>query len=186
MRRIRIIRVAAMMCAVSPLAGCFVSDEPLIPAGEAVLPVDRQITLCPDEEDKCLEMEVSADGYVTKPEFEEESGSTARFSPLMQVNGRQIYILEARDFEDDTYTYLVARRSDANTSSVADLELAMLSCGDLDQTQRSKFEAKGGRIDSNMVTSCRAPNLATLSDTLREAFTEQFSNEAWWTAKGDL
>ncbi|MDJ0920989.1 MAG: hypothetical protein QNI84_07660 [Henriciella sp.] len=178
------VRLPVLCAAMSLLGACFVSEAPLIPAGEAVLPLDYALTLCPDGPDSCFAMRVEGDGYATSPDYDEGDPGTARFVPLMQVEGRQIFVLEAHDLNDDAYTYLVARRRGTDAPGDADLDLALVSCGDLSEAQRSEFVAAGGTIQGGWGSECIAPDLATLTDTLRFVYEPQFSDEVWWAAGG--
>jgi len=173
-----------MLAACGLLGACFVSDDPLIPQGEAVLPIDHSLTLCPDGPDQCFDMQVVGDGYVIGPDQQNDESGAARFSPLVQIDGRQIFLLEAHDSEDDVYSYLVARRRSIDEVSDADMDLALVVCSDLTELQISAFEAAGGEVSSGFGSGCRAPDLATLKTTLRQAYRDQFSDEAWWAEGG--
>ena len=177
-------KLSAIFAACGLLGACFVSDEALIPAGDAVLPVDHELTLCPDQPDTCILMRVEADGYATFADADDDESGMARFFPLTQVDGRQIFLLEAYDQEDGVYSYLVARRRSEGAAGAADMDLALVSCSDLTQAQRSAFKAAGGRIGSGLVSECRAPDLETLSATVRDAFGAYLADEDWWAEGG--
>lgn len=181
---IRQARLPALLATISLLGACFVSDEPLIPTGEAVLPIDYGLTLCPDLPDDCFFMRAEADGYTTLPNTDDDENGAARFFPLMQVQGRQIFLLEAYDLEDDTYTYLVARRRGDGETGEADLDLALISCSDLTEAQMSQFVAAGGHTGSGFASGCTSPDLETLSATLRNAYGAHFADETWWASSG--
>ena len=175
--------VLMAFAASSLLGGCFVSETPLIPHGHTVLPKDHGITLCVDGPDDCINMVVEGDGYAT-PATDEGEPAAARFAPLMQVNGRQVFLLEAHDTDDGAYTYLVARKRSNTTEGPSDLELALISCDDLTEPQRVSFESRGGIIRGGWGDECIAPNLETLITTVREAYAESLGDEAWWAQGG--
>lgn len=177
-------KIPAILSAAGLLAACYVSDDPLIPDGAAVLPVDHVLTLCPDRPDTCVSMQVEGDRYVTAPEADPDDSGAARFAPLMQVEGRQIYVLEAHDTEDDKFTYLVARRTSLDANRTADMDLALVTCSDLTPAQEADFLAAGGVINAGWGGECRAPDLQTLTATLRQVYAEQFADEAWWAEGG--
>lgn len=177
-------KLPAVIAACSLLGACFVSDEALIPAGDAVLPIDHEITLCPDQPDDCIAMRVEADGYTTFADAAEDERGVARFFPLTQVDGRQIFLLEAYDQEDNVYSYLVARRRGDGATGSADMDLALISCSDLTEAQRSAFEAAGGSIGSGLVSECKSPDLETLSATVLDAYGAHFTDEDWWAEGG--
>lgn len=179
-----IARIPAIFCAAGLLTACFVSDDPLIPDGAAVLPVDHVLTLCPDRPDKCISMQVEGDRYVTAPDADPDDRGAARFAPLMQVEGRQIYLLEAHDTDEDRFTYLVARRTSLDANSTADMDLALVTCSDLTAAQEADFLAAGGTINAGWGGECQAPDLHTLSATLRQVYGDQFADEAWWAEGG--
>jgi hypothetical protein len=166
------------------LTACYVSDDALIPAGEAVLPMDHGLTLCPDQPDNCVSMHVDGDGYVTAPDADPDETGAARFYPLTQVDGRQIFLLEAHDTEDAAFTYLVARRASADAAGSADMELALVTCSDLTEAQETAFLAAGGSISAGWGSECRAPDLQTLTATLREVYREKLADETWWAEGG--
>ena len=178
------LRLPVMLGAAGLLTACYVSDEALIPAGTAVLPVDHVLTLCPDGPDKCFSMQVEGDRYVTAPDADPDETGAARFVPLTQVDGRQIYLLEAHDTGDDNFSYLVARRTSLDANRAADMDIALVSCGDLSPAQEAEFLAAGGVISSGWGSECRAPDLQTLTATLREAYRAKFADEAWWAEGG--
>jgi len=179
-----IVKIPAILCAAGLLTACYVSDKTLIPEGEAVLPMDHGLTLCPDRPDNCVTMHVQGDRYVTAPDADPDETGAARFYPLTQVNGRQIFLLEAHDTEDDAFTYLVARRTAADAEGIADMDLALVTCGDLSKEQETEFLAAGGDISAGWGSECRAPDLPTLATTLRTVYAADFADEAWWAEGG--
>lgn len=180
----KVFTLPTLVAAIGLLSACFVSDEPLIPEGEAVLPMDESMTLCVNRPDDCFTMIANGDTYVTADSANRDETGEARFYPLTQADGRQIYLLEAHDFEDDTYTYLIARRRSQDASGEADLDLALASCSDLSETQEAEFRAAGGQIGSGFGSECTAPDLTTLITTLRTAYASEFEDEDWWAEAG--
>lgn len=179
-----ITRISTILCAAGLLTACYVSDEALIPDGAAVLPMDHGLTLCPDRPDNCVSMHVEGDRYVTAPDADPDESGAARFYPLTQVDGRQIFLLEAHDTEDDAFTYLVARRTSLDSNSKADMDLALVTCSDLTEEQETEFLAAGGSVSSGWGSECRAPDLETLATTLRSVYAAQFADEDWWAEGG--
>lgn len=173
----------AVICA-AWLGGCFVSEAPLIPEGEAVLLGDSNITLCIDAPDDCFEMEISRDGYKTLPVGHQDTPAQIRFSPLLQINEQQIFVVEALDLEDQTYTFVVARQRTPDTQSAGNVQLALVSCGDLNEVQRTTFIAAGGHIRDGWGVECTPPDLDTLNTALISVYHDQLADEAWWAAGG--
>lgn len=178
------LRSVAALIGASLLSGCFVSVVPIIPTGAAVLPIDHRITLCVDAPDDCFDMEVSGDGYRTLADANIEETGAARFSPLAQIRGQQIYLMEAHDLEDNAFTFLVARRRVPDEESAGTMQLALIDCGDLDQTQRDAFLAAGGMINDGWVEECIPPDLDTLSTAIIATYSDSFADEAWWAEGG--
>lgn len=184
MQVIHLARNSVSLAALGLLSACYVSDVALIPDGEAVLPLDHGLTLCPDRPDNCVPLSVQGDTYVTAPDADPDETGAARFSPLAQVNGRQIFLLEAHDTGDDTFTYLVARRRSPDAAGVADLDLALVSCDDLSSAQSAAFVQAGGQVNAGWGGECRAPDLQTLTSTLRAVYETRFADEDWWAQGG--
>lgn len=184
MFRARALRLPVLVSVIGLLSGCFVSDDPLIPEGEAVLPVDERVTLCPDGPDNCVTLFAHGDTYTTADDAGRDKSGEARFYPLTQAEGRQIYLLEARDLEDDTYSYIVARRRAPGALGDADLDLALASCSDFSEAQENQFLDAGGQINAGFGSECAAPDLATLITTLRAVYASEFMDENWWAEGG--
>lgn len=178
------LRVSMLLGAISLLTACYFSEKSLIPEGEAVLPVDHGLTLCPDGPNNCVEMSIEGDTYLTAPEAGPDQTGAARFYPLVQVDGRQIYLLEAHDTEDDAFSYLVARRTMAEDDGPADMELALVTCEALSEDELTDFLAAGGQVSSGWGRECRAPDLQTLTSTFRTAYLDEFADNAWWAEGG--
>jgi len=164
------------------LTGCFVSESPLIPPGQAVLPVDGPITVCLEEADPCFEMQVSGDGYETAPQANGELGR-ARFSPLTQAADRQVYILEAQT-EGGGLTYILARRAPNSEPRGASFELAGIACSDLPDTVLDRFESDGGIYSGGFVANCASPNLDVLKVALVNGFSTHLDDPNWWLEQG--
>lgn len=178
------LRSAAALFSTSLLSGCFVSVVPVIPTGAAVLPIDHKITLCVDAPDDCFDMEVAGDGYRTLADASVEESGAARFSPLAQIEERQIYLMEAHDLGENAYTFLVARRRAPDEGSAGTMQLALIDCSDLDETQRDAFLTAGGVINDGWGEECIPPDLDTLNAVILATYSDAFADEAWWTAGG--
>lgn len=178
------IKRSTSLSALFLLAACFVSEEPLIPIGEAVLPIDYALTLCPDRPNNCTTLISDGDTYRTAPDVDPNETGTARFYPIAQAEGRQVFLLEAYDTDDDAFTYLLARRRTPDAIGDADLDLALVSCSDLTNEEEDWFRANGGEISSGWGSECRAPDLQTLIVTLRRVYHDDLADEDWWTGGG--
>lgn len=178
------LRGAAAMLSASLLSGCFVSLEPIIPAGAAVLPIDHKITLCVEAPDDCFDMRVDGDGYRTLEDASADESGVARFSPLVQIQGKQIYLMEAHDLDENLHTFLVARRRTPDEVSAGTMQLALIVCSDLNQAQRETFLSAGGQIGDGWGEECIPPDLPTLNSAILAAYSDAFADEAWWAAGG--
>lgn len=178
------IRGATALLCTALLSGCFVSVEPIIPAGATVLPIDHKITLCVDAPDDCFDMQVEGDGYRTLSDVSGEESGAARFSPLAQIQGQQIYLIEAHDLEDDAYTFLAARRRTPDEESAGTVQLALIVCSDLNDAQRAAFVEAGGEIRDGWGDECIPPDLETLKAAILAAYSDDFADDTWWAAGG--
>lgn len=166
------------------LTACFEGETKLIPAGEAVLPIDGPIRVCLEEAEPCFEMQVSGDGYFTDALPDEEGGATLRFAPLTQASDRQIYILEATPDEGGGVILAVARRSFAETSHGASFDIAAVECSKLSDEAEQAFEAAGGYKRSGFLTTCVSPNLEAIRAAFMTGFQPHFGDEDWWFENG--
>ena len=170
--------------ALLPLAACFVSETPLIPEGAGVLPVDGGFVMCVDETSPCPRFEAVGDGYTAPAPGPNGDLLALRFAPLKAVEGRQIFIVEARDEADEAYLYGLARRLPAPGADGETLVAAALDCGELPEDVKADFLAAGGREESGFVTSYIPPDLAVLNEALLATFADELADEAWWAARG--
>lgn len=166
------------------LAGCFVSDGPLIPPEQAVLPIDGRITLCPEEE-PCFEMLAAGDGYATPAEAAEEDQAFARFAPLAQIDGRQVFVMEVHTQDSPEPIYAVARRVADPQPGDASIDYVLVDCSDLDEIQVAALEAAGGERISGYVVRCKVPSLAVLRATFLSVYGPSLGDDAWWDARGE-
>lgn len=180
-----IARVILALSACATLAGCFTSEEPLIEAGEAVLPIDRSITICLDEDQPCIELLVDGDGYQSGPGGPPDAAGRARFAPLVQAAGKQIFILEVQPDGSPGYIHLIARRADNPDTTGSDLDLAAPDCRDLKSEVSDAFEASGGVISVGMVSTCFSPDLDTLKTAWINAYGGELGDNEWWASRSD-
>lgn len=190
MSRTRTIKAAVMALPLLVLSACFGTEGELIPAGEAVLPIDQAMTLCEQDGSQCTDFIASGDAYINVVGGDAASQQDAvrlRFSGLGQIDGRQIYIIEmSSQKEDDPGTLIgVARKIHVNAEAVGDMETAVLECGDLDDDASAEFTALGGEIDAgHYVTTCAPSDLTMLKSFLRNVMWEEMASADWWTEHG--
>ena len=179
--RIRLLSSFGLLLGVLTLSGCFVSTTSLIPAGDAVLPIDGPVTVCLEENDPCFVMPVSGDGYIT------DGPATAqgrlRLSPLTQAAGRQVYLAEAES-QDGGFVYLLARRAPDGMAPTGSFELAGIDCGDLPETAFEAFEAAGGVYSGGFIKNCEPSGLDMLKATMIAGYGAFLADDAWWQEKG--
>ena len=186
-RRVFLNRLAVVLACVLALAGCFISQEPLIGADAAVLPIDGPITVCLDEDDPCLSLEPEADGYLAVSPDEPGEDVTIRFTPLIQAGGRQVFIAEAgmRTEDGTAFIYGLARRIRVPDERGATMQIAALDCEELSDAVQASFEAAGGVIEGGKVTECRPVSLEQLKQILLDAHRAGLASDAWWQAHSE-
>lgn len=162
------------------LTACFGAEGPLIPEGEGVLPLDGEITLCPEDESSCFSMSATGDGYATPSDMPPGDRGTARFAPLMVSDGIQIFILELRPDNEQEVLHLIARRASGTSPAPASLDVAPPDCSDLQGEALEIYEAAGGEVSTGLVSNCRSPDLETLRQALRSTYRERFDDDDWW------
>ena len=182
--RWRWLKLAATLLSPAMLAACFVSETPLIPLGEAVLPVDGSINMCVERNDPCFEMAIEGDTYVSVKKNEDNEGGRARFAPLVAVSGRQVFILEAFDESEPGYLYILARRARNPGAGDATFDLAAIDCEDLTEEAMDAWLAAGGSYKRGFVSECQSPDLATLRAALIASLSEELEDEDWWEENG--
>lgn len=165
------------------LTACFGAQTPLIPAGEAILPLDREITVCPEDEASCFTMAALDDGYVTPSDMPPGDRGTARFAPLLASGGVQYFILEAKPDGELEVIHLIARRAAGTSPGPATIDIAPADCDDLQGEARAAFEAAGGEISHGFVSNCRAPDHDTLRSALVSVYGDVLADDNWWLAQ---
>lgn len=176
--------VFAMVAAIA-LAGCFASEEPLIEAGEAVLPIDHRITICLEDDQPCIELLVDGDGYQAAPGGLPDAAGRARFAPLVHAAGKQVFILEVQPEGSPGYIHLIARRTDNPDAKGSDLDLAAPDCRDLDGEVSDAFETSGGVISVGMVSTCFSPDLDALKTAWINTYGAELGDDDWWASRAD-
>ena len=164
------------------LAGCFFSEEPLIPEGTGVLPVDGKARICAEG---CEETYVSGDGYIIiSEENDETAGADVRFTPLFVAGVRQIYLAEVIMDDDPTtgYIYAVARRSPEPVEGAAMIEMVLLNCADLDASEFEGMRQAGWEIEDNSDdVTCKPPSVDALLELIRsDVSADVLGDDAWW------
>lgn len=162
------------------LSACFGAEEPLIPEGQGVLPVDGEITLCPEDEASCFTMMATDDGYVTPSDMAPGDRETARFAPLVALEGPHYFILEIRPENESEVLHLIARRAGGTSPPPADIDIAPPDCSDLQGEARDIYEAGGGDISTGLVSNCRSPDLDTLRQALHATYGGLLGEDGWW------
>ena len=179
-----LIRAGLALCAPLVLAACFVSETPVIPAGDGMLPVDGAISLCVDPKEPCMSFDVDGDGYVSRDRGEEGDVARVRFAPLMVVAQRQVFILEAFDESEPGYLYILARRAGPAAPRGNAFDLAAIDCDDLSDAAKADWLTAGGTYKGGWVPECIPPDLATLRTALRASLADKLADEDWWLEKG--
>lgn len=164
--------------ALTLLSACFMSAEPRIEKG--VLLANGPVAFCMPDEDPCQTGLPDGDGYLVESGNEDEEDLRLRFEALTESGGAMIYLGEAelRDETDAAWTYLVARAAGETPEGLARFDLMMPGCSDMTKDQTVRF----GIVRADAYT-CTITDLANFRAYLIEAYTDQFSDPAWWAAE---
>ena len=171
------ILLTALFC--FSLSACFASEDPLIPQGSGVLPIDGGAWIGNSDYSYA---EVSADGYFFKDEPMQDE--PARFLQLLIENGVQYFLVEFPTGEGG-YFHGVARRTTLSDKGVSAIQIAMVKCSDLPQSLHQEMIADGWQISDDKGGTCMPPSLEALTSLFRSVLTaEILESEEWWEQQG--
>lgn len=174
-----IFRVFAAGCAALLLAGCFLSDKPLI--GEGVYIHDGPLTFCLDASEPCHQTTLQEDAYLILPNPEDgadEKPIAVRFRPLMKAGGETIWLGEADlsgEGDQEAWGYVVARRLKDTDLGVREYEVAVPDCSQANSSDLIRYG-----LEKEGSYSCRVTDLDAFAEYLRMRHAEDFASAVWW------
>lgn len=170
------LRIFAAASGVFFLGACFLSENQLI--GEGARLQDGPITFCIEAGEPCNQAIASEDGYfiLPPPEDADEAPIFARFIPLTEIGGRQIWLGEAEigDNGDTAWAYVVISFAGQTADGVNEYQVAVPGCSDASLEQRLKYQIESDRY------GCSVTDIAAFADYLRERHGDDFDDPDWW------